>query len=123
MTACLKILIEARMAPKTRVLLGARNGLATPCRLWIGGQSRGGGRPKSGPYGSVWVPTLGPVRAHVAAAWIAGLIPAPRVPSGMNLDHRCERTLCVEASHLSLIPAVINQKLRWSRRGKAVRHD
>jgi hypothetical protein len=44
------------------------------------------------------------------------MISAPRVPAGMNLDHQCERTLCVEPSHLSLVPAMINQKLRWSRR-------
>jgi hypothetical protein len=116
MAACLKILIAARMASKTRTLLGSRNRLPLPCVLWTGAQSRGGGRPKSGPYGSIWVPGIGPIRAHVAAAWVSDLIDAPRVPTGMNLDHECERPLCVEPSHLSLVPAMINQKLRWQRR-------
>ncbi|PHQ62298.1 MAG: hypothetical protein COC10_10925 [Sphingobium sp.] len=117
--ACLRILMMARMADRTRVLLGSRNGLARPCRIWTGAQSRGGKRPGSGPYGSVWVPDVGGVRAHVAAAWIAGVLAEPRVPPGMNLDHRCERTLCIEESHLELMPAEDNRALRWTRRKKA----
>lgn len=114
--ACLRILIAARLASRERVLHGARNGLEKPCRLWTGAQSKGGKRPNSGPYGSIWIPGFGGIRTHVAAAWVAGLIPAPRVPAGMNIDHRCERPLCIEVDHFELIPAKKNQQLRWARR-------
>lgn len=114
--ACTRILVAARIAQRERVLSGARNGLAKPCKLWTGAQSKGGNRPKSGPYGSIRIPGFGSVRVHVAAAWAAGIIDEPRIPAGMNLDHGCERTLCIEHQHYALIPAVDNQKLRWSRR-------
>lgn len=117
--ACLRVLIMAKLAARERVLFGARNGLRKPCRLWTGAQSKGGKRPNSGPYGSIWIPGVGGVRTHVAAAWAAGIIPEPRVPDGMNLDHGCERTLCIEPEHYALIPALANQKLRWSRRRRA----
>ncbi len=114
--ACLRIEIMAKVAARERVLLGARGGLVKPCRIWTGARSKGGKRPKSGPYGSIWIPGVGGVRLHVAVAWAVGLIPEPRVPAGMNLDHGCERTLCAEWTHYELIPAVKNQELRWSRR-------
>ena len=114
--ACLRVLVAARIAARQRVLLGARNGLTTPCRLWTGAQSKGGGRPSSGPYGSIWIPGIGSVRVHVAVAWAEGMLAEPRVPAGMNLDHRCERTLCIERDHYQLIPAETNRELRWSRR-------
>lgn len=117
--SCLRLVIAAKLAERERVLSGSRNGLKLPCRLWTGAQSKGGKRPKSGPYGSIWIPGVGGVRVHVAAAWVAGIIPTPRVPEGMNLDHGCERTLCIEHSHYELIPALDNQKLRWSRRRRA----
>lgn len=117
---CLRVLIAAKLAAKERVLLGSRNGLTRPCRLWTGAQSKGGGRPSSGPYGSIWIPGVGGVRVHVAVAWVAGLIPSLRVPRGMNIDHRCERTLCMEPEHYALIPAPNNRALRWSRRRRAV---
>lgn len=113
--ACVRLVMMARIAAKTRHLLGARNGLTTPCRLWTGAQSKGGKRPKSGPYGSVWIPGIGGVRVHVAVAWLSGLIPQPRVPEGFNLDHKCERTLCIAEDHLELIPKEVNQALRWQR--------
>lgn len=117
--ACLRIVVAARIAEKQRLLIGSRNGLEKPCRLWTGAQSKGGKRPSSGPYGSIWIPGFNAVRVHVAVAWVAGIIPTPRVPEGMNLDHRCERTLCIEATHYELIPAEKNRALRWSRRRKA----
>lgn len=117
--SCLRVLIAARLAMRERVLRGSRNGMPQPCRLSTGAQSRGGKRPASGPYGSIWIPGVGGVRVHVAAAWVAGIIPEPRVPAGMNIDHRCERTLCIEPSHYAVIPAVDNQVLRWSRRRAA----
>lgn len=113
---CVRLIVLARIAARSRQLLGSRNGLPKPCRLWEGAQSKGGNRPKSGPYGSIHIPGFGPVRVHVAAAWAAGKIPSPRVPEGFNLDHGCERTLCIEDSHLDLIPKRTNLELRWSRR-------
>lgn len=117
--ACLRVLIAARLASRERVLLHSRNGLEKPCRLWTGAKSKGGGRPSSGPYGSIWIPGVGGVRVHVAVAWVAGLIPSLRVPEGMNIDHRCERTLCMEPEHYALIPAPHNRALRWTRRRAA----
>ena len=117
MPACLRIVVAARLAQRQRLLIGSRNGLEKPFRLWTGAQSKGGKRPNS-PYGSIWIPGFNAVRAHVAVAWVTGIIPTPRVPEGMNLDHRCERTLCIEDSHYELIPAEQNRSLRWSRRRK-----
>lgn len=119
MTGCMRILIATRLASRERVLVGSRHGLEKPCRIWTGAQSKGGGRPKSGPYGSIHVPGAGGVRVHVVVAWVAGLIPSLRVPRGMNIDHACERTLCIEPSHYRLIPAPDNQRLRWARRRAA----
>lgn len=118
MTGCLRLIVLTRLLQKSRVLLGSRNGNRKPCRLWTGGQSKGGGRPSSGPYGSIWIPGIGSVRAHVAAAWIAGKIPSLRVPEGMNIDHTCERTLCIEDDHFELVPKQVNQERRWTRRRK-----
>lgn len=120
--ACARLLIAAKLAARSHIVLGGRNGVPGPCRIWDGARSRGGKRPSSGPYGSIWIPGEGGggVRVHVAAAWAAGLIPAPRVPAGINIDHKCERTLCIEPSHFELVPAQINQKRRWSRRVKGV---
>ena len=119
MTACLKILIHARLLIGARRLEGSRNGNIVPCRLWCGGQSRGGQRPKSDPYGSIWIPGHGTVRTHVAAAWVAGVIPGLRVPAGMHLDHTCERPLCIEPSHFDLVPGRLNLERRWTRRQAA----
>lgn len=117
--ACMRIIVQVKLLERQRVLFGARNGLRKPCRLWTGAQSKGGKRPNSGPYGSIHIPGVGPVRVHVAAAWAFGLIPDLRVPAGMNIDHGCERTLCIEHDHYAVIPALENQKLRWARRRAA----
>lgn len=114
--ACARIVVAAKLAARSHATLGGRNGVHGPCRIWDGAQSKGGGRPKSGPYGSVVIPgKAGGVRAHVASAWAAGLIPEPRLPDGLHLDHRCERTLCIEAGHFELVPAIVNLKRRWKR--------
>lgn len=118
--SCARLIVAAKLITRSHVTLRARNGLSAPWRIWDGAQSKGGQRPKSGPYGSVCIPGVkgGGVRVHVAAAWVAGLIKEPRVPEGMHLDHRCERTLCIEDTHFELVPALVNLKRRWSRRGK-----
>lgn len=116
MTACLRILVLSRLLLSSRRLEGSRNGNPVPCRLWAGGQSRGGKRPSSGPYGSIWIPGHGTVRTHVAAAWIAEIIPTLRVPAGKHLDHTCERPLCIEPTHFDLVDSTVNLKRRWSRR-------
>ena len=117
--ACARIVVHTKLVARSHLAAGGRNGVPGPCRLWDGARSKGGGRPNSGPYGSVVIPGIrGGVRVHVAAAWAGGLIPTPRVPKGFNLDHRCERTLCIEERHFELVPAKVNQALRWSRRGK-----
>jgi hypothetical protein len=60
-------------------------------------------------YGKFWV---GPgqkdtVNAHVFAAWLAGIIPTPRVPVGMHLAHSCQHgSLCMDC--LRLVPAAVN---------------
>lgn len=117
--ACLRLVVQAKLLQRHLVVHPAKPGFDKPCRLWTGAQSKGGNRPASGPYGSIRIPGFGPVRVHVATAWAFGLIPEPRVPEGMNVDHECERTLCVEHAHYAVIPAVENQKLRWTRRRAA----
>jgi hypothetical protein len=125
--ACARIVVAAKLAARSHLTLAGRNGLRLPCRIWDGAQSKGGKRPKSGPYGSVVIPGIaGGIRAHVVAAWVAGKIPLPRVPAGMHLDHECERTLCIEETHLVLRPKLENLKLRWARpkgRGEPARID
>lgn len=103
---------------RSHAAFGGRNGVIGPCRLWDGARSKGGKRPGSGFYGSVRIPGVsgGGVRAHVASAWVAGMIPSPRLPAGLHIDHRCERSLCIEAGHFEIVPAEENVKRRWSRK-------
>jgi hypothetical protein len=90
----------------------------TPCCLWTGGKSRGGDRWSE----KAWYGTFNPggevkggVRAHVYIAWLFGLIPDLRVPTGMNLDHRCVQALCVNPMHLELVPKLENQQRKTRR--------
>lgn len=90
----------------------------SPCCLWKGGRSRGGDRwSEKGWYGT-FNPggiVVGGVRAHVYIAWLFRMIPQSlpmRVPLGMNLDHRCQRSLCVNPRHLELVAASENQLRR-----------
>lgn len=93
----------------------------TPCQLWTGGKSRGGDRWSE----KAWYGTFNPggcvrggVRAHVYAAFIAGIIPDLRIPSGMNLDHCCDQSLCCNPLHLDLVTKLVNQERRmrpWTR--------
>lgn len=88
------------------------------CLWWCGAQSTGGRRTheRKATYGSLY---LGSgeggrvVRAHVAVATAAGVLEDYRVPPGMNLDHRCRRSLCVEHTHLELVTVGENQRRRW----------
>lgn len=57
----------------------------------------------------------GGVRAHVFIAWIAGIIKGLKVPKGMNLDHTCENSLCVNPGHLELVSKLENQLRKKSR--------
>ncbi len=92
------------------------------CRRWLGARSRGGQKPDANWYGSFNTgrDVAGVVRAHVWAAWRAGLIPDLRVPEGFQLDHRCEDTLCVEALCFELVTGGENTSRMWeSRRSRA----
>ena len=44
------------------------------------------------------------MRSHVCVATAIGLVQDFRVPLGMHLDHECRRSLCVEPTHLVLVP-------------------
>lgn len=91
---------------------------STPCHIWTGAKSRGGNRfSEKAFYGSFNVggEVKNSVRAHVFAAWLAKLIEEIRVPYGMNLDHLCCRSLCVNALHFELVPATENQQRRIDR--------
>lgn len=93
----------------------------TPCQLWTGGKSRGGDRWSE----KAWYGTFNPggvvrggVRAHVYAAYVAGIIPDLRIPEGMNLDHCCEQSLCCNPLHIDLVSKHVNQERRmrpWTR--------
>jgi hypothetical protein len=101
MNGVAQFLLAARFFAKTRRC-------ESGCLVWTGALSRGGQRPHSGLYGSFWIQGQNSVRAHVVAAWMAGLIGETRVPEGMHLDHVCENTLCVDPRHLELVPAPEN---------------
>lgn len=108
-TPCRILLLESRFLAKTARGEGG-------CLIWTGAQSVGGQRPSSGPYGSFWVGSgISAVRAHVWAAWRAGIIPSLRVPIGKHIDHICTNTLCVDAEHFELVDAEINLTRRWTR--------
>jgi hypothetical protein len=90
----------------------------TPCHQWTGGKSRGGQRNSD----KAWYATFNPggeirggVRGHVFIAWLRGLIPTLKVPRGMNLDHLCANSLCVNAEHLELVTKLENQMRKYSR--------
>lgn len=116
--ACARLIVMVKLLQRSRVVFSSRNGLKKPCRIWEGARTKGGKRPGSGFYGSIRIPGVpgGGVRAHVAAAWVAGRLKEPRLPDGMHLDHECERSLCIEDEHFELVPALVNLKRRWTRR-------
>lgn len=64
----------------------------TGCRLWTGAQS--GSR---GSYGHLKVAGRF-VKAH-RVSWAEANGP---IPDGMEVDHRCGQTLCIEPAHLQL---------------------
>lgn len=91
----------------------------TGCWDWIGGNSRGGkkkDRPTNSQmvYATFWDGSKG-VRAHVWIAFQFGIIPEPRLPEGMQLDHLCENSLCVSPWHLELVQKEVNNERRFNR--------
>ncbi len=86
--------------------------------MWTGGKSRGGNRGSE----KAWYATFNPggevkggVRGHVFSAWVHGIIPTLHVPEGMNLDHTCVRSMCVNPDHLELVPKLVNQQRKYGR--------
>lgn len=97
-----------------------RTGRTTPCHEWTGGKSRGQNRWSE----KAWYGTFNPggvvkggVRAHVFIAWIAKLIAELRVPEGMNIDHCCAFSLCVNPEHFEVVPKLENQQRKSTRKG------
>lgn len=93
----------------------------TGCWHWRGAISHGGQKTVSErrrqlPYGSFWVVRGLILRAHVFISWAFGVIPGPRVPPGMELDHTCENSLCVSPWHIELVEKGVNQDYRHGRR-------
>ena len=99
-----------RFAIMERFLPKAKRCPHTGCLIWTAATSTGGQRNHSGPYGSFWIKGHNSVRAHVVAAWLAGIVGELRVPPGMNLDHTCENTLCVDPLHLELVTDTVNRE-------------
>ena len=96
----------------------------TPCHIWTGGKSRGGERYSDHAFYGTFNPggidgegnlINGGVRAHVYIAWVHGLIPALRLPTDHNIDHRCHQSLCCNPFHLEVVPGVVNQRRRIDR--------
>lgn len=92
------------------------------CALWLGAQSRGGQRKSlKSTYGSIAIADRGPVvRAHVFVAFAFGIIDDLRLPPGLQLDHTCERSLCLNPGHLELVTSTVNLERRWRR---DIKHD
>lgn len=97
----------------------------TGCLLWTGGKSRGGMRFSAKALYGTFNPggvIKGGVRAHIYAAFVAGLIEPTYdqftgktkliVPDGYQVDHKCERSLCVDPWHLQLITSEQNLHYR-----------
>lgn len=103
----------------------------TKCWQWLGGKSIGGNRYSArGIYGTFnpggVVARQGGIRAHVFSAWITGLLPRDipiKVPKGMNLDHRCVNSICVNPLHMELVTAVENQIRRLKRINRIERNE
>lgn len=93
----------------------------TGCWVWEGAQSTGQakGNERKCVYGTFWDSELKrPLRAHVWIAWRSGIILQPRLPAGMQLDHTCCNSICVNPGHLELVTREENYE-----RAKAARSD
>lgn len=66
------------------------------CWLWRGTQVRNG-------YGHFWLDGKGRIAHRVAYEWHVGPI-----PEGMEIDHRCRHTDCVNPAHLDVVSHVEN---------------
>lgn len=81
---------------------------------WNGARSRGKGNRKW--YGSF---RLGKrtVRAHRFASEVLGRTPCPE---GHDRDHKCEFSLCVNPSHIEVVPKLVNNQRKTHRRRSRV---
>lgn len=84
------------------------------CWLWTGARTKGGGRPKSGLYGSFWVGGTS-VRCTVFVCVVEG-----RMIPGHHPDHLCRNTLCVRPSHLEVVTNTENVLRAHEARGHKV---
>ncbi len=78
---------------------------ATGCLNWIGERNPRGGYGRFKMFGKNWV-------AHRASWFMAGLT----IPDGMQLDHLCRNTRCVEITHLEPVTCAENVQRGWRAR-------
>lgn len=89
-----------------RFIAKCRHDPGTGCVLWTGGTTSGRGH--SAPYGAFWFER----RRWFAHRWAAQFIHGLSI-TGHQVDHMCQRTLCVQ--HLQAIPAALNRELQTTR--------
>jgi hypothetical protein len=78
----------------------------TGCVLWTGGTTSGHG--KNARYPAFWFEG----KRWYAHRWSAFYIHRKEI-DGLQVDHGCCRTLCVE--HVQPMPSIINRELQWIR--------
>lgn len=78
------------------------------CRIWTGGIINPGNKWDC-KYGAFTA--LGEVQVHRVAYRIA----KGPIPEGMEVDHLCSVTLCVEAEHLEAVTKLENIRRTWAR--------
>lgn len=75
------------------------------CWVWTGAKNRKG-------YGSVSDGKNGSMLAHRKAYTVA----KGEIPEGLQIDHLCENTSCVNPAHLEPVTALVNMRRRYAKR-------
>ena len=104
-TECLFILEDA-MKEKTKRFMEKVQFLSNGCWLWIGARKRGRERKGIAPLYGAFGLNGKTINAHVVSyLFFNGMIKA-----GLEIDHLCRNTLCVNPAHLEAVTHSINCK-------------
>lgn len=82
----------------TAMLGSAATGYSTPCHVWMGAVSDRG-------YGNFWLHGRTVLAHRQAFEWAVGPI-----PPGLELDHLCRVTRCVNPAHLEVVTHAENNR-------------
>lgn len=88
-----------------RIMANTIHDEETGCRIWQGGTDG-----KADPYGRI------KHKSHTIATHIGVWKHAKgKIKRGYDIDHKCNRRLCVEKTHLQQVTKLKNQRLRAKR--------